>query len=1094
MPHPLENKLADLRRRVRRLLLIRGLCAILSAALAAAIVLGSMDYLFRFQDRGLRIILSLGLLAAALWACYRFLYLPATGRLRIVDLAARLQRTFPALDDRLLSAVEFIAQDEGDPTAGSPTLRRTVIAEATAQSDEIDFNQALDIRPVVRGAWLATIVCATAAVLVIVNPSASLTALARLLNPLGAAAWTQKNHLAVRNPVDRIGRGQPFEIEVVDSAGAPLPAEVYAHFRFAAADRALAEETALMHQVAKTAIARRENVLHPFSYRVEGGDDRSMPWQSVDVAPQPAIESLSIRLIPPAYTGWPAQKAENNIRALVGTRFEIEATATKPLQSAGLCLDGGRQFPGRLSTDGLHVAFSDPALVVQKSGSYSFRLTDRQNLEGGQDDRWEITAVADAPPTVTIEQPPANLYVAPQANVPLRIAIYDDLAIRDVALAFSTTGAAAASNGATAASKGATAGSSSSAASTPADKTNPPSAPGSSSSAPQETIISLYTGPQQVPQPPPGDSSQPPSSGERRVVEYSWNLEPLHVAPGVQVVFQAVASDYSPQAARSDQRRLFVLTPREIEERIAGRQTLLSAELERVFRIERASRGQVDAAKIRVSDQKRVEKPDLDQLRAAELGQRQAASVLTSPSDGIPSHAAAMLADLENNRIDNPDLKERLQTLLDEIDRLKRDHLPAVERELTVACKSAEIALAQASPLPDAAAEIDAALAAAEKNQDEVAATLEKLIAQLSQWQGSLRFQRDLNLLLRQQEDTARQTAETGRRTIGRDPQNIPTADAADLKIVASRQFDHARSLDRILQDMDRARADLERTEPQTAKIVAIALDQAARMGISPQMRSCADDLRQNQVGQAAELQADIIENLRQIIDILVHQSTRQSAAEQLSNLEKAVKYLRERQENIQNETRQLDEARQSEGQLTRRQSAAVLDLARLERSLQIDALHLADQLTAAAAFALALDSASRDMEQAATSLDRLVTGPQSQQAQQSAIRRLDLVLDALKPQPPANQPNQPNQPANPDNKAQPNANQPPKEQPNTVNVSELRLLKILQEDINRRTAALAEAVGPNAQPNDSQRKEYDQLAQEQARLAELILKMMEKK
>ncbi len=263
-------------------------------------------------------------------------------------------------------------------------------------------------------------------------------------------------------------------------------------------------------------------------------------------------------------------------------------------------------------------------------------------------------------------------------------------------------------------------------------------------------------------------------------------------------------------------------------------------------------------------------------------------------------------------------------------------------------------------------------------------------------------------------------------------------------------------------------------------------------MGIGGQMRSCGDNLRQNQIGQAAEQQSTIIENLRRIIDILIHQSTRQLTADQLARLENAVKFLHERQENIGNETRQLEQSRQTQGQFTRAQLAAILDLARSQRSLQIDTMHLGDQLgEASAAFALALDIASRDMEQAAAFLDRHLTAAETQQAQQNAMRRLDLLLDALKPEPPENKPSPP---ANAENKPPANANQIPKQGQTTVNLSELKLLKILQEDINRRTATLAQTIGPDGKPNDQQRKEYNQLAEEQARLAELILKMMKEK
>ena len=75
------------------------------------------------------------------------------------------------------------------------------------------------------------------------------------------------------------------------------------------------------------------------------------------------------------------------------------------------------------------------------------------------------------------------------------------------------------------------------------------------------TIIPLYAGPQQVARQTSGGLSQSAPSEQRRVVEYLWQLEPLRLAPGMQVVFQAAASDYLPQTTRSEPRRLIVVTP-----------------------------------------------------------------------------------------------------------------------------------------------------------------------------------------------------------------------------------------------------------------------------------------------------------------------------------------------------------------------------------------------------------------------------------------------------------------------------------------------------------------------------------------------------
>ena len=341
--------------------------------------------------------------------------------------------------------------------------------------------------------------------------------------------------------------------------------------------------------------------------------------------------------------------------------------------------------------------------------------------------------------------------------------------------------------------------------------------------------------------------------------------------------------------------------------------------------------------------------------------------------------------------------------------------------------------------------------------------------------------------MLREQEETARRTAETGRRTLTKELRDLLPQDAADLRILASRQFEQARLLDRIFQDMQHSLDELQRNDPLAARIVAVALDEAGRMGIGGQMISCGDNLRQNQIGQAAEQQKYIIGNLRQILDILMHQSTRESSADQLARLENAVKNLRGRQQNIREETQQMEQTRQAQGQLSRAQLAALVEVARSQRSLQVDAVHLGEQLNAAV-FSLALDGVSRDMDQAAGLLDRHLSGEETQQAQQNAIRRLDLLLEVLKPETPDNQQNAA---ANADKKPPANANQAPKQPQSIANLAELKLLKMLQEEINRRTAALAEAIGPDGRPNDQQRREYEQLAEEQARLAELILKMM---
>src|SRR5687768_15516188 len=103
MSHPLQQTVRAIGRQARRLVAIHGLCRLVSVAIGAALALGAIDYLLRIQDTGLRIIFSVLLLAAVGWAAGRFLIRPLRKRFREVEVAQRIERRFPQLEDRLSS-------------------------------------------------------------------------------------------------------------------------------------------------------------------------------------------------------------------------------------------------------------------------------------------------------------------------------------------------------------------------------------------------------------------------------------------------------------------------------------------------------------------------------------------------------------------------------------------------------------------------------------------------------------------------------------------------------------------------------------------------------------------------------------------------------------------------------------------------------------------------------------------------------------------------------------------------------------------------------------------------------------------------------
>ena len=75
-------------------------------------------------------------------------------------------------------------------------------------------------------------------------------------------------------------------------------------------------------------------------------------------------------------------------------------------------------------------------MVIDKSGPYWFELRDLDGMTGGLDDRWEIQAIADAPPSVNTQQPSGNLLVTAGALVPVTIVAKDDLSLHSIDLVY----------------------------------------------------------------------------------------------------------------------------------------------------------------------------------------------------------------------------------------------------------------------------------------------------------------------------------------------------------------------------------------------------------------------------------------------------------------------------------------------------------------------------------------------------------------------------------------------------------------------------------------------------------------------------------
>jgi len=800
MGHPLEQRVEAVRREALRLLRRGAALQWLAATLLVVAAALSIDALFRFEDRGLRVILAGASWVSVGWLIGRLLMPSLWANISALQVALRVEDYFPELKHRLASAIEFLGQPLDDELAGSAALRRGVVIDAQALSEGVDYAAVIDRRPSRRAAWLCGSVVALLGALVATDfaihlrqgrPATTMLALQRLLLPWNSVEWPRTNHLAVRKAVDRVALGDTFEVEVVDRYQAPLPDDTRVEFR--ASDVGTVSSSPLQ-LVDKSTVARREQVEQPFAYRIVGGDDRTFPWTEVKVLAPPKVAQLQATLHFPKYLGWLAEDSPPLVRSWRGTRVELRGAADLPLNAATICLESGARLPATLSKDRrtFHLASdAEQPFVVVNTDAYWVELESTDGIRGGAQERYEVRALVDAPPRVTTTRPPANIFVTPAAVVPVEVAVADDLAIHEIGLRYSRT-----------------------------DQTDVEQPP-----------IPILNGPADFAAP---RSNGLPKSDDRRVT-HDWDLGPLALTPGTHINLIAFASDYLPQEGTSTERRLSIITPEELLDRLAERQTLVLNELARLLRLQHEAHAQIEGVQIEWRHVEELQSSNIERLAESELLQRQVTRGLTDAREGVPAQVAAAIADLEINRLDHPDSWRQLIDIRDTLKQLGDGPLTNLERAFTSSVKRAQQARDNATA--DATVAVPETLIAdvtqIDAAQRQVITELESLLARLTRWDALRRQLRELAQLKQDQAALASQTLEIGRQTLARSLRDLAPQERAELERLSLAQGELARRLDNAMQALRQAAADLESADPSAAQTIHDALASARRAAVA---------------------------------------------------------------------------------------------------------------------------------------------------------------------------------------------------------------------------------------------------------------------
>lgn len=422
----IEHRLRALLRRWRWYVVAEASAAIVAAWGVGFALLVAADYYLRL-GRAARGALLAPLLATLTYLVLRRLRPALRQPLDTSDAAHLVERADPRLRTLLVSSVRFSRGQIGDEETNSRELARRVIAEANAALSSIDVSALLRHR---RAAVAAGILALSGMCLGIwyqVCPTSLGLALRRSFL-LSAREWPKQTHLILDVEGDRIVAATGDDLEVRARVEGVVPRDVEVLFETAGGQHGRQTMTRVGDAEVRHTFV---NLEQPLRFRLQGGDDRTREIEVV-LSERPRVSSASIRVAPPAYAGLEEATLPANqrtIRALAGSRIDIDLTTSKPVASAEWFAD--HQPLGTL--EGAEERWR-ARIDVSTGATYHVQLTDPEGLSSRRHERFVVRLIVDEAPTVRLLLPGVGERVTPQAVLPMRVEATDDFGLGAVRL------------------------------------------------------------------------------------------------------------------------------------------------------------------------------------------------------------------------------------------------------------------------------------------------------------------------------------------------------------------------------------------------------------------------------------------------------------------------------------------------------------------------------------------------------------------------------------------------------------------------------------------------------------------------------------
>jgi hypothetical protein len=447
LPVAVQEKLREVRGGIRRYVWLEGFAAV-TIALVAAFWLGLLlDWLLE-PPPGVRIAGMIVVAAVVLWVTYRYLLRRVFVRWSDASLALLMERRFPELGEHMLTAVDMAAPETDAETYNPELIARTQQAAGEAIG-RVNTAELFRRGPLVRAVAAAILLTATIPVFALAARDAFHTWIERIA--LDPEPWPRRVHLEVVDfPPDseglrthKLAVDDDLELLVHAQNGEyVVPDEVEIRFRLADGRRG----RDMLTRVGQAVVGKDgfqlfryqfKHVAADMTFDIVGGDDRvrNLRLQIVD---RPELIGMEAKCEYPDYLRRPARDLPitGGMRIPEGTKLTIHANSTKPLTDVRVHTS---HDPHDAS---LPHAESEAKTVQWEYGTLmaddvlTIQVTDNDGVTCREPYRVSLSVVPDEVPQVAVRLAGIGTAITPDAVLPVVGKITDDYGLDRIWFAY----------------------------------------------------------------------------------------------------------------------------------------------------------------------------------------------------------------------------------------------------------------------------------------------------------------------------------------------------------------------------------------------------------------------------------------------------------------------------------------------------------------------------------------------------------------------------------------------------------------------------------------------------------------------------------